>query len=1295
MIYELLADEELNLYQNVTCYHIRDDRPFSASHFRQACQAVVDRHEALRTSFDLTSCSEPLQFVHSAVPAVAGIDDLRHLDDGERRRLLTEFAAAGRAGRPDLSQPPLIHFHAHLTGDTEWKLSVAEFHGVIDGWSHHSMITEMLHAYRAMRSGRALTAAEPPAVRYADFVALERETVRSTEHRAFWAGRVSSAERLTIPGAWRGEGTGAAFYDICVPVVDLEQGLRKLARAAGVPLKTVLLAAHLTVMRTLAGGRRCFSGLVCNGRPERRGGDEIYGMFLNTVPFCVGNGSSTWQEFVRDVFAEEIELWPYRRFPLAAAQRAWGDGAPLIQVVFNYLDFHVLDREIVDVDESDDFSPNEFPLHVWTEPRALMFTANAKYLARSYGELLGRAYRTVLKAMAADPGGSVLGSALPADERHRLITAWNDTAAGLPDRPVHLALAELAAANPDAVALRAGGLAISRAELDSRAAALARRLLSLGAGPGTRVGVCLPRSAGLVAALLGVLKAGAAYVPLDPAHPSERRAWIAKDAALSAIITEPGLTDWTPDCPLLNIGADGPATSLDPDTPALADPRAPAYVIYTSGSTGRPKGVTVSHHALTNFLHSMARTPGLGPDDMLVAVTTVSFDIAGLELLLPLLTQAGLVIASQQEASDPEKLAALLAAAGATVVQATPATWRLLLDAGWRPPAAFTALCGGERLPANLARQLCGVTGTVWDLYGPTETTIWSSAGLLSVDGTVARWSPVANTVIYVLSQELEPVPAGVAGQVCIGGAGLADGYFNRAGLTADRFIPDPHAAHPGARMYLTGDLGRRRRDGSVEILGRTDDQVKIRGYRIEPAEVEAALVAHPAVEAAAVKALPGAGQLAAYLVQPDGCECEPSELRSFLAGLLPEYMIPAAFVTLGSLPLTPSGKVDRRALPAPGPSGRPARSYAPAGTATERVLAATWAEVLGIARVGAHDDFFELGGHSLLALRVVSLLRARHDTGIAFRDLVEHRRLDDLAAAIDARRTGGVQALTWFRRTGTQPPLLCVHPGGGSGHWFGELARHLPADLPVAAFEWPGLNGGSSQAGTAGDVAECYLTELRAHQPHGPYRLLVWCGGTVFAWELAQRLIATGEAVTLILLDAAVDMHLYPGFREELEMFRRGEELIRIVLAQPAPEQLDRHLAELRQLADAVVDSDEAGFSRPENLDEGWLRRVRVWSQLLQASLAYRFGPYPGDLHVVSGDELAAGRHEVITGCTYAARLDRWRELTRGRLHVHRVPGDHFGVLRPPHVRTLAGLLEKIIGQQGAKEADSDAAGG
>ena len=621
-------------------------------------------------------------------------------------------------------------------------------------------------------------------------------------------------------------------------------------------------------------------------------------------------------------------------------------------------------------------------------------------------------YETLLAGIAADPSRTIGATPLLTDdERRELVAEWNRTDRPVDERCLHELVAEQAVRTPDRVAVEGSGRSYTYAELDDRASRLAQHLHGLGVRQGTLVGVCLERVPETMVALLGILKTGAAYVPVDPAYPAERRAYMVADAEAPVIVTQESLLEElaAQDGTLVCIDRDWP--TISEETPFATDGRvasdALAYVIYTSGSTGRPKGVEIRHRSVVNLLTSMAEHPGVDEGDVVVNVTTPAFDLSVPDLYLPLVRGATLVVAPKEHTQDPGRLAALLDRCGATLMQATPTTWRMLVDAGWEGKHDLKIVCGGEALPRSLANELVERGASLWHMYGPTETTVWSSIMQLGRgNGSPPIGGPIANTRFYVVDDHLEPVPIGVAGELLIGGAGVARGYRNRPELTAEKFFDDPFV-DDGTRLYRTGDKMRRRADGTLEFLGRLDNQVKLHGYRIELGEIEAALDAHPDVRQSVVVIQEdgmGGSRLVAYVVGGEGAEPAIPDLRRQLAASVPAYAVPSSFVRLDALPLTANGKVDLKALPRPdGGRSDLASSYVAPRTPTEEALAAVWSDLLQVDRVGADDDFFELGGHSLLAVKMVARIRDTLGVELFLPTVFEHATLAALAEKVTA----------------------------------------------------------------------------------------------------------------------------------------------------------------------------------------------------------------------------------------------------------------------------------------------------
>lgn len=734
--------------------------------------------------------------------------------------------------------------------------------------------------------------------------------------------------------------------------------------------------------------------------------------------------------------------------------------------------------------------------------------------------LLEARFSRLLTGALAAPGTAL--SALPLlseDEFADLTDRLNPLPTPLPERCLHELLAEVAASQPGKVALIDSTAKLTYAELDGRADALAAELQAAGAGPGKLVGLCTDRSVAMYVGLLGILKSGAAYVPIDPTYPAERVAMMFEDGGVDLVVTEPALAGSLPEgvTPVF-AGAQRPAGAKP--RPSAAGPSDLAYVIFTSGSTGRPKGVMIEHRSAVNLLRSMARQPGLGADDRWLAITTVSFDMAVPELYLPLLVGATIFVAGRATVVDPRALARLLDEQHITVLQATPATWQMLLDDGWEGAPGLRAFCGGEAMPYPLAQALLPKVAELWNFYGPTETTVWSSVAQVKAGEPIVVGRPMDNTRMYVVGRHLELLPPGVPGELLIGGAGLARGYLGRPDLTAERFVADPF--QPGSRAYRTGDLARLRPDGNFECLARLDNQVKIRGFRVELGDVETALADDPSVARAVVVAKKSGvnARLVGYVVPARGSVVLPGPLRRRLRERLPAYMVPSAIEVLESLPLTPNGKVDRRALPEPGPQPV-AEDYVAPRDDLERRIIAIWEEVLGVERIGARDNFFELGADSLTAARLFARVRAELGEATPLAPVFEAPTPEQLAnlARGGRRSAGGAKtALVPIQPQGSRRPLFCVHGGAGTVLLFQPLARRLGPDQPVYGLQAVGLYGDEAPQTSVTDMAERYVREMRSVQPQGPYRIGGYCYGALVAYEMACQLEDAGERVELLV---------------------------------------------------------------------------------------------------------------------------------------------------------------------------------
>lgn len=897
-------------------------------------------------------------------------------------------------------------------------------------------------------------------------------------------------------------------------------------------------------------------------------------------------------------------------------------------------------------------------------------------IARMSGHL-----QTLLKGIVDNPSQRISDLPLLTEaERYQLLVERNATQVAYPrETCLPQLIEEQVARTPYAVAVVYKDTQLTYRELNARANQLAHYLRQLGVGPDVLVGLCVERSLDMVVGLLGIHKAGGAYVPLDPTYPTDRIAFMLTDAQAPVLVTQQHLTEHLPahSARIICLDADAPmlAQQSEANPVPVATSDNLAYVIYTSGSTGRPKGVQILHRALVNFLLSMRQQPGLSEEDILLAVTTLSFDIAALELFLPLIVGARIIMAGRDVVANGAALVELLESSRATVMQATPVTWRILLATGWQGNPRLKILCGGEALPRELARQLLAKVGSLWNMYGPTETTIWSTVCQIEpTDETMSIGYPIANTTIYLLDTHLQPVPDGVPGELYIGGDGLARGYLNRPELTGERFIPHPFSDEPGARLYKTGDLARYRSDGTLEHLGRLDFQVKLRGYRIELGEIEAVLSQHPAVRQAVVivrEDIPGDKRLVAYVIPNQAQTATVADLQNHAMKQLPSYMVPAVFVLLEELPLTPNGKVDRKALPAPDPARTlvPDTFVAPTQPIHYQLIQ-LWEELLDVRPIGIRDNFFYLGGHSLLAARFVARIEEVFGKKLSLATLFANPTIEQLAHVLQTEEEKSSHTpLVVIQENGSQRPFFYLH-----GAWEGDafycfhLAQHLGSDQPFYALA-PYNFDGVQDVPSIEEMATAHIASLRTIQPEGPYILGGFCNGGLVAYEMARQLRAQGQQVDrLILIEPAYPPLLHALARglvtrignlfhlsrqKQLDYFLRLRHIYKFIRGERKLEDLkgfrsiDPSIQTFFPTTYALRQDDNALFD--------WI------------IAGYNYAPYPDRITLIWASE------EPFRGI--------WRRKTTQEKYIelHVIPGNHIAC-RTDHIQAMAEELHASL---------------
>ncbi|MGC4013166.1 MAG: amino acid adenylation domain-containing protein [Luteolibacter sp.] len=1105
--------------------------PLDEAALSRAFQAILSRHEILRSRHSH----------HAGVPVISIVgmpehpistEDAGGLDDAAIEIRLTEFA---RQPFDLAADAPVRVLHLRRGGGAH-VLALCAHHIVADGWSIRILLGELTARYREeCLAAQPLPAPLSPS--YLDYAAWHRGWVESggaDEAVAYWKGKLEGHDGalslpLDFPRPARSSSEGAVVG--CTLPAALLEKVKQLAVSRRTTPFCVLLAGFLATLRRHGGGEDPVVAVPVANRNHAASGPMI-GTLVNTLPFRPGIAADdSFGALVECVHLAALEMHaaqeaPFERIIEAVQPERVLDRSPLAQVMFDHQEIPLAATWAGEVKcrprlahrgaTQFDLSMLVFAFadhhEVYLEYRTDLFRRETiAALLERYGETLEQG--------VSSPGMKV-------SELHGLTRTDDDSLAHFskgPERPEFLhrvpleEIGKSLQASPERIALICGETSLTAGELWARVGRLAASFQARGIRSGQRVAVLLDRDEWLPVVLLAIWRAGAAYVPLDAANPPERLGWILEDQSPLSVLVSPALTGHLPLGARVILFDPVMAEENHPPVEAKIVPTDPAYILYTSGSTGRPKGVVIQHGALANFLLSMLEEPGLKAGDRLAALTTVSFDISALEIHLPLLAGAVIDLIPGHLARDGAALRSYLEAHPPTVLQATPATWRMLIAAGWQGSPGLKILCGGEALDAPLARQLTALGHEVWNLYGPTETTVWSTLWKVpSGADRILIGRPIANTSVHVVDEAGHPVPPGVSGMLFIGGAGLAEGYWNRPELTAKKFI-----TRVNERLYDTGDLARWMPDGILECLGRSDGQVKVRGFRIELAEIESALLAHDAVAevAAVVTGAAGESRLAAYYRVNAPVTAE--ELTRHLAARLPDYMIPAPLVEIATMPLTSSGKIDRRALASIQPASAPAENPG-FQDSVEAEVAAVWAQLLGTGPLGRTDDFFALGGHSLLATRMTAELSERLGFPVALDALFRGSTVAGFASRLKA--SSGIdfsspRAILLHQGNSASPPLFWIHTlvDGGMG-----LFPYRDAAGSIGDLTSYGIAEGARAFESLEDMARMYVEIIRSVQPCGPYRLAGFCFGGNVAAEVSAQLTALGETIeTLVLLES------------------------------------------------------------------------------------------------------------------------------------------------------------------------------
>ncbi len=1249
-------------------FHGRLDREA----LERAFEEMIQRHEIWRTTFAYVD-GEVLQAIHDDLPIQIPFHDLSSHPLADRELEATRLATAD-AHRPfDLSVGPLMRARLVKLDEEQYRLFLVQHHLIHDGLTIYGVLMSELPAiYDAFAQGKPSPLA-PPRLQFGDFALWQKRFLESNSgpQIAYWRKQLAGTlPALELPAdrprppvfSFRG-----ATADFMISP-ELAAEVRSTALREGATPFAFMLTVLKTLLFRYSGQEDILVGTPVDGRRRPEFG-RMAGFITNIIAFrSRPSADRTFRDYLHDVKDTVLDALANQDIPMDRLVRDLklphdASRHPIFNVSFT------IEPPLASIDPRWKLTQSEvsgsiakidldFQLDERNDGYAARLTYSTDLFDAPTIARLFTHWQTLLEAAATSPESRLIDlPMMTAEERREIGVVRNATQREIPESTVVGLFEEQAARTPHIVAVEAGSSLLTYAELNQQANRLAWRLREEGAGRGVLVALSVERSCDMVVAVLAVLKTGAAYLPIDPDIPEERQQFILDDSKAPLVLTERSLAD------RFQMNAergvrilccdDRSANKSNPDSAAL--PEDLAHVLYTSGSTGKPKGVEVRHKAIVNFLQSMRRRPGFTSRDKVLAVTTLSFDIAGLELYLPLICGGCVVLANRNEARDPMLLRELLREVRPTVMQATPATWRGLIDAGWQRSPGMKILCGGEAMTRDLADQLLARSAEVWNMYGPTETTIWSTVQRVTPgEGPVPIGHPIDNTQVYTLDSGRRLVPDGVIGELYIGGAGVARGYFGRPELTAERFVQVEAA--DDARLYRTGDLARWRKDGTLECLGRADNQVKIRGFRVELEEIEAVMAQHPEVRAAAVKAWPDASghlALAGYVVAG-----EDLDLREFLQSKLPEYMIPSVFVRLDQLPLTPNWKVDRNRLPSPD-MGRERAPFVASESAEERRLAEIWESVLGVSNIGVHDDFFRAGGHSLLVPKLLSRVEQAFGLRFPMASLFEAPTIHKFAELLKNPDAWSAPPRTvMIRGNASKHPLVWVYPGAE----MRGVIKHLDRPFAVAALK-PEDEAALPQNFTLAQMAAILVRDIRKAQPEGPYSIGGWCDAGILAFEVAAQLLRQSEVDALVLLDSVNPVQFLRMSARQRRTSKMQYHLKRIaglrrdLVGHYVRERVAWARERFRPQTAAVMNSYEARFSR--------------------ATVDYAPAPYAGNALVLSPARMPSYRD---------ARL-HWQDVFTGPSRFQVVKGDHLGMFEEGAVEIASAISRSILAAEAGRE--------
>ena len=1274
MLFHSAFSSDSAFYHDIIYYDLA--MPFHEQKIKAALADLAHRHEALRLAFDMDTYSLPLQLVYRTAEIPLQVTDLCEIPNWSD--VYDTWLSREKRKSFDWRKPPLFQVFIHLN-PAGFRCSFSFHHAVLDGWSEASMFMVFLKQLLAVETAPATTL---PSLRLGRFIQLERQIMNDPEAISFWdkflaeKPETSLASKAEHPDSSREEQARHAI----VISPDTSQRLHDLAKKQNAPLKSILMAVHFRTLSLLSGELEVITGVIANGRPEEEGGDQLLGLFLNALPYRFTLCDETWRQMIVRVLKLETSIMPYRRFPLPILIQRQG-GRKLFDTNFNFTHFHVLNNlksvgaaQIITGRGGASENSMGFVMDFAITPGSDRIQGSLGYDRRLFSkqriELIGDTYLQVLEAMALNPGHSCLSGNLLLEEHKRLLAAWNDTDRNyVTDCCYHKVFENLSRRDPKHICIVHGDARYSREELNRRANCLARKIRERGVKQGDHVGLLLERGIHFPIALLAVLKAGAAYLPLNPEEAPGRLNTIIEDASPKMVLTCAESIVMPSGINAMPIVASIKTDNRDDVNPDIAsNPAATAYCIYTSGSTGKPKGVCIPHTALMNFVHEIQRQYGLTARDRVLQFCASIFDMSVKEINVTLACDAVLALHPHGHGLSPKELNQLIRQRRITILIMPTAYWHQWVDtfqSGEEPefPDLRLVNTGGEQPGKSTVSRWLKTSGrhAEWiNTYGPTETTVVATMyhhGDGEIFNCIPMGRPLSNVRVHVLDQNGMPAPIGAPGMLYIAGKGLASGYLRRPVMTALCFQPNPFTARPGERLYRTGDRVYFQPDGNLVFIGRRDNQVKLRGFRIELGEIETAMTTLPGVSSAAARVVEKAGVrlLIGYAV---ALGYEERTLKNLLRDRLPEYMLPSRIVFLERMPMLAGGKIDRKRLPEA--VDHPDGDRIAPRTSTEHRLSTIWREILGISEVCVHNNFFELGGNSISALRLISRIESLFNAPFPIAVIYRHPTLEALASHLDSRQTPS--ALLPIETRVSHPTWFAMHPVGGEVHWYFDLGKALE--------NWAALYGvqatherciGIDPHDGLRSTVRAYVALLEENRQCEPYRLMGWSVGGAIAMEVALQLQAAGRDVAeLVLIDS---VPLPPVSDTDLVELMTAFVVDRIGFLSPFLKEIPRNLPKEKILT-AFHDAMAAQSLIPPEFSVGMLGRMfDIYTFFHHAAAGYLpDAQFKGQTTLIVTKDTKRRAEEGQWGDLPAGL--GWQPFCARLMRIHHVSGHHYDVL-------------------------------